>query len=87
MEGHPFTWERSKGTDNWIEECLDRVLASQSWISLFQNVGVFNLEASSSDHSILFLDFLSVGQMRKRSFRFENSWLKGPECREVVIGS
>ncbi|XP_019151915.1 PREDICTED: uncharacterized protein LOC109148635 [Ipomoea nil] len=31
MRGYQFTWEKSKGTNNWIEERLDKVLATASW--------------------------------------------------------
>nr|GMD10709.1 uncharacterized protein LOC109179530 [Ipomoea batatas] len=33
MDGYPFTWERSRGTDAWIEERVDRVLATDDWRS------------------------------------------------------
>ncbi|XP_019157158.1 PREDICTED: uncharacterized protein LOC109153730 [Ipomoea nil] len=32
MWGHQFTWEKSRGTDNWIEERLDKVLATADWM-------------------------------------------------------
>ena len=84
MEGYQFTWEKSRGTPSWVEERLDRALASQMWISLFDNACVFNLETPSSDHSALFLDFLVGQAIRKRRFRFENVWLKEAECRTLV---
>ena len=31
LNGYPFTWERSRGTPNWIEEKLDKGFASYSW--------------------------------------------------------
>ncbi|XP_019170410.1 PREDICTED: uncharacterized protein LOC109165884 [Ipomoea nil] len=34
MSGYPYTWEKGKGTSNWIEERLDKVLATQSWREL-----------------------------------------------------
>ncbi|XP_019175839.1 PREDICTED: uncharacterized protein LOC109171159 [Ipomoea nil] len=34
MSGYPYTWEKRKGTLNWIEERLDKVLATQSWREL-----------------------------------------------------
>ncbi|GAU26476.1 hypothetical protein TSUD_294450 [Trifolium subterraneum] len=35
IEGHPFTWIKSRGTSHVIEERLDRVMASDSWLQLF----------------------------------------------------
>ncbi|XP_019169839.1 PREDICTED: uncharacterized protein LOC109165495 [Ipomoea nil] len=32
MEGYPFTWERGKGTADWIDERLDKVVASVDWL-------------------------------------------------------
>ena len=29
MMGYAFTWEWSRGTSNWIEEHLDRAMATQ----------------------------------------------------------
>ena len=36
MEGYQFTWERSKGTENWVEERLDIVLAIDPWSHRFK---------------------------------------------------
>lgn len=33
--GEKFTWERSRGKHNWIQERLDRGLANQGWQQLF----------------------------------------------------
>ena len=56
MIGYPFTWEKSKGTTDWVEECLDRGMASQSWLSIFSNSIVYSIEASESGHLPIFLD-------------------------------
>lgn len=29
--GEKFTWERSRGQHNWVQERLDRGLANQGW--------------------------------------------------------
>ena len=42
MVGHPFTWERARGRKNWVEEKLDRVLASEEWNQLFPSTCVLN---------------------------------------------
>ena len=38
--GNEFTWERSRGQYNWIQECLDRGLANQSWQNMFPDAQV-----------------------------------------------
>ena len=35
MSDYPFTWERSRGALNWVEEKLDRALASDEWHKSF----------------------------------------------------
>ena len=37
MKGHQFTWEKGRGTPNFTEEKLDRVLATKTWCRLFPN--------------------------------------------------
>ncbi|GAU46743.1 hypothetical protein TSUD_286030 [Trifolium subterraneum] len=38
IEGHPFTWIKSRGTPHVIEERLDRAMASTSWLQLFPQI-------------------------------------------------
>ncbi|XP_074352417.1 uncharacterized protein LOC141691577 [Apium graveolens] len=55
MEGYPFTWERSKGTERWVEERLDRAYATQEWRNMFVAASLTNLIAHTSDHSAIHL--------------------------------
>ncbi|XP_062099715.1 uncharacterized protein LOC133805549 [Humulus lupulus] len=83
--GHPYTWERGRGTPNWIEVRLDRALISQSWRSIFSAAKLVNLEISASDHSPLWLDL--AYQKRDpyvKRFRFENAWVREPMCRQII---
>ncbi|ONK81414.1 uncharacterized protein A4U43_C01F28980 [Asparagus officinalis] len=43
LVGHQFTWFKSKGTPNWVEERLDRAFASPSWTDIFPSAYVHNL--------------------------------------------
>ncbi|MCI22415.1 endonuclease/exonuclease/phosphatase family protein, partial [Trifolium medium] len=86
IEGHPFTWIKSRGTPHVIEERLDRAMASTSWLHLFPHVRLSNLLASHSDHSPILLHCKpTIRSPINRSFRFENSWLKEPDLEDVVI--
>ena len=88
MEGYQFTWERSRGTDNWVEERLDRVLATDLWISRFKEAQVWSLESSTSDHLPIFIDPKPLAHSRRlKRFRFENMWLREANCAEVVRSS
>ncbi|XP_019166706.1 PREDICTED: uncharacterized protein LOC109162458 [Ipomoea nil] len=87
MTGYPFTWEKWKGTPNWIEERLDKVLANQSWRENVPDASVQNILTRKSDHSVLFLGILNLREMTgglKRGFRFEMAWLHDEGCRDVV---
>lgn len=85
FDGHQFTWERGRGTQNWVQEKLDRVLVSGGWRDIFLNAKARSLEGGSSDHMPLFLETNSAGVRRfRRRPRFENSWGKNPECRMVT---
>ncbi|KAL8476214.1 hypothetical protein ACS0TY_028757 [Phlomoides rotata] len=49
--GHSFTWIRSRGKENEVDERLDRGMATQEWKTLFPDARILNLVASVSDHS------------------------------------
>ncbi|XP_019186519.1 PREDICTED: uncharacterized protein LOC109181223 [Ipomoea nil] len=87
MSGYPYTWEKGKGTPNWIEERLDKVLATQTWRELVADANVQNILTRKSDHSFLFLGILNLRGRKgvlRRGFRFEMAWLHDKGCREVV---
>ncbi|XP_058775465.1 uncharacterized protein LOC131649724 [Vicia villosa] len=86
LEGHPFTWIKSRGTEHVIEERLDRALVSQDWWDNFPDVKLLNLLASHSDHRPILLqcDPIHRNSAKKYCFRFENVWLKDDELIDVV---
>lgn len=45
MEGYPYTWQRSRGTERWVEERLDGVFVNEKWRLLFPYNKVHNLIA------------------------------------------
>ncbi|GAU49881.1 hypothetical protein TSUD_408200 [Trifolium subterraneum] len=86
IEGHLFTWIKSRGTPHVIEERLDRVMASTSWLQLFPQARLSNLLASHSDQSPILLQCKPIIRTQiNHSFRFENSWLKEPDLEDVVV--
>ncbi|KAH9790374.1 reverse transcriptase domain-containing protein [Citrus sinensis] len=86
MIGYQFTWERGRGTVNWVEERLDRAFASSSWRDKFPNAQVQSIEADSSDHLPIFLDPIHNFHPASRvsRFRFENLWLREADCEQIV---
>ncbi|KAM6555383.1 hypothetical protein CsatB_002402 [Cannabis sativa] len=88
MNGHPFTWEKSKDTPQWIEAKLDRTMVNHDWLIKFPDAKLFNTEVSPSDHSPLFLDMEHrVAVERVRHFRFENCWVRFQECEAIIQDS
>ncbi|GAU20296.1 hypothetical protein TSUD_337770 [Trifolium subterraneum] len=86
IEGHQFTWIKSRGTPHVIEERLDRAMANTSWLQLFPQVRLTNLLAAYSDHSPILLQCKPIIRTHiNHSFRFENSWLKEPDLEDVVV--
>uniref|UniRef100_A0A803QJ80 Reverse transcriptase domain-containing protein n=1 Tax=Cannabis sativa TaxID=3483 RepID=A0A803QJ80_CANSA len=85
LEGYPFTWERGRGTDKWVEVRIDRALVNQEWLSCFSMAKLFNLEVSTSDHCpIILMLNPDAPSPSKRKFRFENAWLKDPMCLQII---
>ncbi|XP_060964189.1 uncharacterized protein LOC133033466 [Cannabis sativa] len=85
LRGYPFTWEKGKGTENWVEVRLDRALISQEWQGLFPSASLHNLEVSVSDHCPIWIDLaVSKHVPTQKKFRFENAWSREPMCRMIV---
>lgn len=53
--GDKFTWEKSRGKSNWVQEWLDRGLANKTWCELFPLAEVRILEVTTLDHLPLHL--------------------------------
>lgn len=88
FEGHQFTWERSRGKPEWVQEKLDRILVSDDWREKFGGARAQSLVSSRSDHLPIFLEVIKVQQHNfSRRFKFENLWLQEARCREIVISS
>nr|GMD54317.1 uncharacterized protein LOC109166477 [Ipomoea batatas] len=74
MCGRRYTWERGKGTDNWVEESLDRAMAGVDWCSLFPQASVQNYDILTSDHTTIFVEFEGPEHARRREFSIEG-WI------------
>ncbi|XP_060969635.1 uncharacterized protein LOC133036885 [Cannabis sativa] len=84
--GYLFTWERGRGTDAWIEVCLDRALVSSQWFQWFNLAKLTNLEITASNHCVLLLEpIISNFVVPFRQFLFENVWLREPMCLQLCL--
>ncbi|XP_031127477.1 uncharacterized protein LOC116029567 [Ipomoea triloba] len=84
MNGYQFTWERGKGTTEWMEERLDKVLAGADWTSSLPGASVTNILTRTSDHSALYLgvrDEVRGHRSLQRTFKFEMAWVYDEGCR------
>ncbi|XP_074350142.1 uncharacterized protein LOC141689683 [Apium graveolens] len=85
FKGEKFTWKKSRGKVNWIQERLDRGFATQAWKDLFPDAEVNVLEMTTSDHIPSYLHLnKKIYVPKDRRFMFENTWLHEKECVNVV---
>ncbi|KAL8105033.1 hypothetical protein AgCh_028992 [Apium graveolens] len=77
LNGGLYTWEKSRGSDDWVQERIDRAFATSGWHSKFPLCKMNVVKASVSDHDPIVLELVHV-MISKREFRFkfENTWLK-----------
>lgn len=85
LKGGNFTWERSRGSDAWVRERLDRSFGSLSWWSKFPLCHLSVIQTARSDHDPIFLELMRVEISKKEfRFRFENIWLKEPKFIDEI---
>lgn len=83
--GDKYTWEKSRGKPNWIQERLDRGLANHAWCNLFPHAEIQTLEVAMSDHLPFYLQLnKQVYRPKERRFKFENLWLRESDCEGVI---
>lgn len=83
--GYPFTWEHGRDSDGLVESRLDHVFTDAQWHNSFSNSIIEVLGFSSSDHLPLFLAIkYFVDRRHAHRFRFENTWLCEPSCRNLI---
>lgn len=86
--GKQFTWERSCGSREWVEERLDKAFGTRRWLERLNQSRVLHLPRENSDHIPIFLElrrFIPI--TRDQRFRFENCWTREEECFEVIKSS
>lgn len=87
LTGGLFTWEKGRGTGNWVQERLDRAFATRDWWTKFPLCKLAVITTPVSDHDAIFLDFMEVAVPKKVfRFKFENTWLKEPSFIREVAG-
>ncbi|XP_060959224.1 uncharacterized protein LOC115699974 [Cannabis sativa] len=85
LRGYPFTWEKGKGTSQWVEVRLDRALVNHDWQMLFPSASLENIEVTVSNHYPIWVNHaVSKPIVFKKKFRYENAWSWEPMCRQIV---
>ncbi|XP_074352129.1 uncharacterized protein LOC141691294 [Apium graveolens] len=88
MQEYRYTWERGRGTNDWIKIRLDRALVSRTWLDTFQNAKLSNLEVTISDHTPILLEpDIPKQRVNSKRFKFENAWLRDPMCKNIAAES
>ena len=87
FSGYPYTWSNKGPGEANTKIRLDRVVANNEWLEKFQMSKLIHLSTHASDHLPIMLHvqtYVQVRQKRKRSFKFEESWLLSSECEMVM---
>jgi len=85
--GPRYTWCNGRSGENHTRERLDRAMATRRWCTLFDGVQVTVLTRYVSDHHPLLVEFSNSKDLqwtKNQRFRYEASWTKSREHREVV---
>ena len=85
--GPPYTWNNNRDPPAFVQERLNRALATSEWLTLFGFKEATHIPTSKSDHLAIQVDFhkfASQKPKRKSLFRFEEKWSYKPECEQVI---
>lgn len=90
FNGYCFTRSNGRGEEAFVEERLDRAVASTEWCEMFPRVKVSHLSISYSDHDPILMGMAPPNQPQRRRCkiqRFEEKWVAHTECESVVRSS
>lgn len=84
LKGRRYTWSRANGQHQVAMARLDRFLISTEWNATYPTSLQQSLPNTSSDHCPI-LYTAETKCNRTNFFRFENSWLRSTQLRQLVI--
>ena len=85
-----FTWRNGRDEDVFVEERLDRAVATTEWKEMFPRAKVSHLFASYSDHDPILIDIAppNLPQHRRRKIQqFKENWITHTECKSTIRNS
>lgn len=84
FSGPTFTWNNRRYGLSYIQERLDRSLASYEWRLVYPNAVVLHLEDLASNHPPMIINFKPHMSKAKRFFKFDTRWVPVPETKHVI---
>uniref|UniRef100_A0A803NQ77 CCHC-type domain-containing protein n=1 Tax=Cannabis sativa TaxID=3483 RepID=A0A803NQ77_CANSA len=87
--GDSFTWTNKNHHGNIIRERLDRGFFNSHWSDVFTEENIQHLDFYHSDHRAIAYTVSHPNQpappkKRNSRFRFEQFWLKDPDCSSII---
>ncbi|CAL1406927.1 unnamed protein product [Linum trigynum] len=85
--GRRYTWDNNHKDDTFLEERLDRMVASMSWKQNFPNARVNNVRRCGSDHNpiVLHTEIQEEEEIKwGHTFRFEAVWQQHQDIKHVI---
>lgn len=84
--GLPYTWDNRREGDQNVKARLDRGLATDTFLDIYREVKVWNVQTTISDHSCLVVEYLNHTNRRrkKKNFRYENMWQRDPSYMALI---
>lgn len=83
-KGPNWTWANNRENEGFVEERLDRFLASPDWILQYHQATVTHVYMQSSDHTLLILEDKPHFHSPPRRFYFDKRFLDLPEAESVI---
>ncbi|CAL1391117.1 unnamed protein product [Linum trigynum] len=82
----PFTWDNNHKDGTYIEERLDRAVASDSWSQLYPTTVVYHLRRCGSDHNPIMLRLNDMEEEVRwgQYFKYEAHWKEHEDCKSVI---
>nr|XP_023920772.1 uncharacterized protein LOC112032239 [Quercus suber] len=87
FSGYRFTWRNGWHGAAFVEERLDRAVATTEWREIFPRAKVSHLSVSYSDHDPIMLDMAPPTQSWRRWHkiqRFEKKWVAHTDCERII---
>ena len=87
FQGYRYTWRNGRHGNDFVEQRLDRVCASEDWQEFYPQVKVLHTTAAYFDHDPILLttEPTSLRHHRKTKLHhFEEKWVAHPKCEERI---